>query len=255
MIPVIVRALSPRMADGERTHLGRAPIDMALALVQHEAYAAALTAAGGQVTVLAADDLLADCAFVEDVAVVLPELSLVCRPGAASRRPEAAQVAPFLPADRPRVDLAAGTLDGGDVLVVGRRIFVGLSTRTSPEGLAAFEAAVAPHGYAVIGVPVPGALHLKTAATALGPDRLLVNPAWVEPAAFEGFAILEVAEDEPFAANTLSLAGTLFTQAGAPGTFERLTRAGYAPVALEISEFAKAEAGLTCLSLIVPALG
>lgn len=243
------------MADGERTHLDRAPIDMTLALGQHAAYGAALAAAGAQVRTLPADDALADCAFVEDVAVILPELSLVCRPGAPSRRPEAAQVAPFLPDDRPRRSLSAGTLDGGDVLVVGRRIFVGLSTRTSPEGLAAFEAVVAPYGYRVIGVPVPGALHLKTAATAIAPDRLLVNPAWVEAAAFEGFAILEVAEDEPFAANTLTVGDTLFVQAGAPRTLARLAAAGFAPVELEISEFAKAEAGLTCLSLIVPAVG
>jgi dimethylargininase len=255
MTPVILRAPSPRMADGERTHLDRAPIDMTLALAQHAAYGAALAAAGGQVTILPADDALADCAFVEDVAVILPELSLVCRPGAPTRRPEAKQVAPFLPSDRPRLFLAAGTLDGGDVLVVGRRIFVGLSTRTSPEGLAAFEAVVAPHGYRVVGVPVPGALHLKTAATAIAPDRLLVNPAWVGASAFEGFAILEVAEDEPFAANTLTLGDTLFVQAGAPQTLARLVAAGYAPVELQISEFAKAEAGLTCLSLIVPALG
>jgi dimethylargininase len=255
MTPVILRAPSPRMADGERTHLGRAPIDMALAHAQHAAYGAALAAAGGRVQVLAADETLADCAFVEDVAVVLPELSLVCRPGALSRRPEAAQVAPFLPQDRPRLTLAAGTLDGGDVLVVGRRIFVGLSTRTSEEGLQAFKAVVAPHGYEVIGAPVPGALHLKTAATAIGPDRVLVNPAWVETSAFAGFATLEVAPDEPFAANTLTLGETLFVQAGAPRTRDRLLAAGYAPVELEISEFAKAEAGLTCLSLIVPALG
>lgn len=252
MTQVILRAPSPRMADGERTHLDRAPIDMALALVQHAAYGAAMTSAGARVEVIAADDALADCAFVEDVAVILPELSLVCRPGAASRRPEAAQVAPFLPADRPRLTLAEGTLDGGDVLVIGRRIFVGLSTRTSFKGLVAFEAAVSPHGYAVFGVPVPGALHLKTAATALAPDRLLVNPAWVEVSAFEGLAILEVAGEEPFAANTLSVGGVLFVQAGAPRTLSRLVDAGYGPVELAISEFAKAEAGLTCLSLIVP---
>lgn len=255
MTPVILRAPSPRMADGERTHLDRAPIDMALAHAQHAAYGAALTAAGGRVQVLAADEALADCAFVEDVAVILPELSLVCRPGAPSRRPEATQVAPFLPKDRPRLALAAGTLDGGDVLVVGRRIFVGLSTRTSSEGLAAFEAVVAPHGYRVSGVPVPGALHLKTAATAIAPDRLLINRAWVEASAFAGFATLEVAEDEPFSANTQTLGDTLFVQAGAPRTRDKLLAAGYAPKELEISEFAKAEAGLTCLSLIVPPAG
>lgn len=180
---------------------------------------------------------------------------MVLRPGAASRRAEVETVAAALPDDRPAVRLAAGTVDGGDVLTVGRRVFVGLSTRTDADGLAALAAALRPHGYSVEGVPVPGALHLKTAVTALDAETLAINPRWVDPAAFTGFRTLAVAQDEPFAANTLSLGGRLLVQAATPRTAERLAAAGYAPVPLDISEFAKAEAGLTCLSLIAPAKG
>jgi dimethylargininase len=254
MTSAIVRRPSPAMADGQRTHLGRAPIDGDLAQAQHAAYVAALEAAGAQVTVLPADPGLPDCAFVEDCAVILPELALVCRMGAAVRRPESPAVAAVLPADRPRLGLA-GEMDGGDVLILGRRIFVGRSSRTGREGIEAFEAAVALHGYRVIPVPVAGALHLKTAVTALDAETLLINPAWVEAEAFAGLRTLAIDNAEPFAANTLTLGGRLIVQAETPRTGEMLARAGYAPYPVAISEFAKAEAGLTCLSLIVPPSG
>ena len=249
MISAIVRRPSPAMADGQRTHLDRAPIDGDLALVQHDAYVAALQAAGAVVTVLPADAALADCAFVEDCAVILPELALLCRMGAPSRRPESPTVAAVLPADRACVQLP-GEMDGGDVLVVSRRIFVGRSSRTSSEGVAAFEAAVAPHGYRVSVVPMVGALHLKTAVTALDDETLLLNPAWAAADLFGGFRTLAIDPAEPFAANTLTVGGRLIVQAEAPRTAAILAGAGYAPHPVAISEFAKAEAGLTCLSLI-----
>ena len=253
MIRAILRRPSARMEGGERTHLDRAPIDPERALAQHDAYATALSAAGAEITVLAADDGLPDCAFVEDVAVILPELSVVLRPGAASRRGEVEAVARALPADRPVARLPAGTMDGGDVLVVGHRVFVGLSTRTSREGLEALAALLTPHGYWIDAVPVPGALHLKTAVTALDAETLAINPAWLDTAAFKGFRAITVAAGEPFAANTLTVGGRLFVQAATPRTAEAYAAAGFAPIALEIGEFAKAEAGLTCLSLIAPA--
>lgn len=252
MISAIVRRPSPAMAQGQRTHLDRAPIDGDLALVQHDAYVAALAAADAQVTILAGDAALPDCAFVEDCAVILPELALVCRMGAPARRLESPVVASALPGDRPSLVLA-GEMDGGDVLVVGRRIFVGRSSRTSPEGIAALEAAVAPHGYQVIPVPVAGALHLKTAVTALDAQTLLLNPAWVAADAFPGFRILAIDPAEPFAGNTLTVGDQLIVQAETPRTAAILAGAGYAPHPVAISEFAKAEAGLTCLSLIFAA--
>jgi dimethylargininase len=254
MIRAILRRPSSRMEGGERTHLDRAPIDPVLALVQHAAYAAALKAAGAEVTVLDGADDFPDCAFVEDVVITLPELCVVLNPGAASRRGEVEAVAAVLPGDRPVVRLVGGTMDGGDVLVVGRRIFAGLSTRTSREGIDALTAAVAAYGYRVTSVPVPGALHLKTAVTALDSQTLAINPAWIDAGAFPGFRQIPTARDEPFGGNTLTVGGRLFVQAATPRTAEAFAAAGFAPQALEIGEFAKAEAGLTCLSLIVPAI-
>ena len=253
MIRAILRRPSARMEGGERTHLDRAPIDPTQALAQHAAYAQALRDAGAEPSILHGADDLPDCAFVEDVAVVLPELSVILNPGAPSRRGEVEAVAAHLPTDRPAVRLMAGTMDGGDVLVIGHQIFAGLSTRTSREGLAAFAAMATPHRYEVTAVAVPGALHLKTAVTALDAETLAINPAWIDGAAFAGFRTLAVAYDEPFAANTLTVGGHLFVQAATPRTAEMFAAAGFAPHPVEIGEFAKAEAGLTCLSIIVPA--
>ncbi len=252
MIRAILRRPSARMEGGERTHVDRAPIDPALALAQHAAYAEALAAAGAEVLVLEGADDFPDCAFVEDVALTLPELCVVLKPGAASRRGEVEAVAAVLPADRPVMRLAAGTMDGGDVLVVGRKIFVGLSTRTNREAIEALAAGTAAHGYQVTRVPTPGALHLKTAVTALDAETLAINPHWIDAAAFAGFRQIATADGEPFGGNTLTVGGRLFVQAATPRTAEAFAAAGFAPHALEIGEFAKAEAGLTCLSLIVP---
>lgn len=251
-IRAILRRPSASMEGGERTHLDRAPIDPALALAQHDAYAAALAAAGAEVVMLEGADDLPDCAFVEDVALTLPELCVVLNPGAASRRGEVEAVAAVLPADRPIMRLAAGTMDGGDVLVVGRRIFAGLSTRTDREAIAALAGATAAHGYQVTGVAVPGALHLKTAVTALDAETLAINPDWIDATAFAGFRQIATAAGEPFGGNTLTVGGRLFVQAATSRTAEAFAAAGFTPHPLEIGEFAKAEAGLTCLSLIVP---
>ena len=252
MISALIRRPSAQMEGGERTHLGRSAIDRDLARRQHEAYAKALGATGLKVDVLEADDSLADCAFVEDMALILPEVSVLLRPGAPSRRAELPAVAAALPGDRPVLALPAGRMDGGDVLVVGRQIYLGQSTRTDSDGLAAMAALVEPLGYRVEGVPVPGALHLKTAVTGLDGETLLLNPDWIDECAFSGFRRLHVDPAEPFGANTLTLAGRTLVQASTPRTQAMLEGASFPTLALNISEFAKAEAGLTCLSLIVP---
>ena len=248
----ITRWPSPAMAEAELTHMARVPIDLALAGAQHAAYCAALAAAGCVVAELPVLAGHPDCAFVEDVAVILPEAVILCRPGAESRRGEAAAIVAALPTDRPlhRVE-APGTIDGGDVLVVGRDIFIGLSSRTNAEAIAAVTAATAGFGYKVIAVPVPGALHLKTAVTALADDLLVINPAWVDGAVF-GRRLLTVDPAEPFGANVLHAGTGMFHAAASPLTRARIIAAGFAVTPIDISEFAKAEAGLTCLSLIVP---
>jgi len=251
-VSVAVRAITrlPGALDrAELTHVDRVPVDMARAAAQHAAYRAALARAGAEVVVLPALEGHPDCCFVEDTAVILPELVIATRPGAMSRQGEVARIAPHLPADRPHVTIAApGTLDGGDVLVVGRDIFIGLTLRSNAEAVTQVANAAGAHGYRVTGVPLAKALHLKTAVSALADDLVLVNTDWLDPAIF-GRRHLASAPGEPFAANSLTVGGTVFHATG-PATLARLAAAGFAVEFLDISEFAKAEAGLTCLSLI-----
>jgi dimethylargininase len=248
----IIRRPSPALADGERTHMGRAPIDMGRATAQHIAYGEALERASYTVTVLPALDGYPDCSFVEDVALILPEIAIALHPGAASRIGEVDSIAAAVPADRPHAAIAApNRIDGGDILVVGQRIFVGLSARTTADGVASLATLVSPHGYQVRGIALGAALHLKTAVTALADDLLLYNPAWIDAASFAGFRALAIDPTEPFAANILRLPDRIFSQAMHPRTTAIVERAGFAVEVVDLSELAKAEAGLTCSSLII----
>jgi dimethylargininase len=249
MIHALTRLPSPALPDCELTHIAREPIDLARAGAQHAAYRAALEKAGAQITVLPALAGYPDSCFVEDTAVILPELVIRTRPGALSRQGEVSEIAPHLPADRPHVTIAApGTIDGGDVLVVGKDIFIGLTARSNADGVRQFREAAARFGYRTIGVPLAGALHLKTAASALADDLVLVNTDWLDPGIF-GRRHIASAPGEPFAANSLTVGSTVFHAAGS-ATAARIAAAGFTVVELDISEFAKAEAGLTCLSLV-----
>lgn len=251
----LTRRPSRRLADGERTHLERVPIDFALAEAQHGAYRDALARCGAELIDLPALEAHADAVFVEDAVLALPEVFVLCRPGAASRAAESELIAPHLPDDRPiiRLDTQA-TLDGGDVLRVGRTLFVGLSTRTNAAAIAALASAVSRFGYVVESVPLAGALHLKTAVTALAPDLLLMNAAWLASDTFWGWRRILVDPAEPFAANSLQIGAALFIQAAHRRTADRIAAAGFSVELLDISEFAKAEAGLTCLSVVIPAV-
>jgi dimethylargininase len=248
----LTRGISRSMAACELTHLPRTPIDLARAAAQHASYERALERLGYTVLRLDADDDLPDAVFVEDAAVVLDELAVVARPGAASRRAETLAVCEALASLR-RISriVPPGTLDGGDVLRVGRRLFVGRSGRTNEEGCRQLRALAGPLGYAVEPVPVDGCLHLKSAVTAVAPGTLLINPAWVAPRAFADFELIEVDAREPHAANAL-LAGTSVLYAdGFPHTTERLLAAGIDVRLLDLSEIAKAEGAVTCCSLLV----
>jgi dimethylargininase len=251
LLNAITRLPSRRMDACELSHLTRVPIDHVKALRQHAAYCRALIECGARVQVLAADDTLPDCAFVEDMALVLPELNVLCRSGAASRRGELAAIASALPGDRPTTRIEGpGTIDGGDVLVVGRRLFIGKTRRTNEQGIAALRILLEPHGYQISAVPVSGALHFKSACTALDSNTLLINRAWVDASLFEGFTLIDVADDEPFAANILTLAERVLVQAAHPVTAQAIEARGFRTIALDISEFSKAEAALTCMSLL-----
>jgi dimethylargininase len=256
----IVKRPAPSLAEHcELTYIEREPMSFALLESQHRAYRDALAAAGAEVVDLDADGALPDSVFIEDAAVVLDELALLTRPGTPTRRAEPERVAAELSKRRRRHERiqAPGTLEGGDVLRIGRRVFVGSSTRTDRAGIEQFAGIVHRYGYKAIHVEVRGSLHLKTACTALDDETLLLNPAWLDAAAFEGFDTIAVADDEPFAANVLRIGATLIANAAFPHTLERVRahaqRTGQRVLHVDISEFGKAEAGLTCMSLVFDA--
>lgn len=252
MLAAIVRDVSRSIERCELTHIAREPIDFTRATAQHEAYVAGLERNGVEVARLPADERFPDGCFVEDAAIVLDELAVMTMPGAASRRGELADVEAALRAFRREIARIAlpATLDGGDVLVFGRRVFVGRTTRTNEGGIAALRAALEPYGYSVAAVDVPGCLHLKSAVTALDADALLANRAWLDTAPFGATRFVDVDPAEPGAANVLRVGAELWAHPGYPRTFERLRGLGYPVVAMDISEFVKAEAALTCKSLL-----
>jgi dimethylargininase len=252
MLTAITRKVSPAITRCELTHLQREPIDVRLAERQHEAYERCLAGLGCRVVSLPAEPDMPDSVFVEDTAVVVSELAVMTRPGAESRRAEVPSMAQALARYRATVAIEApGTLDGGDVLCLGRRLLVGLSSRSNREGLEQLRSLLAPHGYRVEALEVRGCLHLKSAVTQVATDAVLVNPAWVDPTAFNGLRRIEVDTDEPHAANALLVAETVVCPTAFPRTAARLERAGVRIAVLDVSELAKAEGAVTCCSLIL----
>lgn len=248
----LTRDVSDAIANCELTHLARAPIDLGAARAQHRAYEQALNDAGYRVERLAAGPDLPDSVFIEDVAVVLPELAIVTRPGAAARRGEIPAVADALGRYRPlrRIE-APGTIDGGDVLTIGRRVYVGVSTRTNLDAIAQMRRILAPDGYSVFEVEVKGCLHLKSAVTALNDDVLLVNPAWLPRDPFVSFERLSIDPSEPMAANALRLSDRIVYPSAFPRTADRIAVRGFRLACVDVSELAKAEGAVTCCSLIL----
>lgn len=226
---------------------------MARAVTQHAAYEQALAALGCTVQRLPPEPALPDSVFVEDTAVVCDEVAIIARPGAASRRAEVDTVAAALAAHRPlaRID-APGTLDGGDVLRVGRRIYVGVSSRTNAEGVRQLRDILTPLGYVVQDVAVSGCLHLKTAVTEVARDTVLLNPDWIDAAPFEGLQCIAVDPSEPFAANALRVGDVLLCASAHPLTRRRIEDHGIEVCTVDADELAKAEAGLTCCSILIP---
>lgn len=252
-IIALTRDISPAIQRAELTHLARRPIDLEVARRQHEAYERALEGAGCTVQRLSTDSTMPDSVFVEDMAVVLDELAVIARPGAESRRAEVAAVAEAVGHYRPvrRIEGPA-TLDGGDVLVVGRTVFIGRSTRTNAAGLAQLRAIVRPLGYEVHATDVDGCLHLKSALTAIADDILLANRAWIPSADLGGFRVVDTDPEEPLGANALRLGDGVVYAAAFPRTRGLIERCGIRVVAVEMSEIAKAEGAVTCCSILIP---
>jgi dimethylargininase len=250
----ITRAVSSTIVGCELTHLEREPIDLVTARDQHRRYEDALRDAGISVTRAAPRDDLPDAVFVEDTALVLDEIAVMTRPGARRRRDEVASVREVLSRHRPLVSIEEpATLDGGDVLVLGRDVFVGLTARSSLAGVEQLRAILSPLGYVVRGVAVDGCLHLKSAVTRAGANTLVANPEWVDPASFPGWNVIPVDASEPRAGNVLWLGGGLTIVSDSfPNTNARLaTASGSRIVPVPASELAKAEGGVTCCSLLI----
>jgi len=248
----IVRPVSRSIIDCELTHLARSPIDYARASTQHKEYQSALKALGCELVTVSAADNLPDAVFVEDAAIVLDEVAVMTRPGAVSRRGELAGVERALAPFRPLMRIThPSTLDGGDVLLVGRRLFVGRSSRSNHNGIEQLRALVAPHGYDVQAVDLRGCLHLKSAVTAVANDTLLGNGDWVEREAFGDVKWIEVDPSEPHAANALHIENDVIYPKAYPRTAERMRAAGISLRLVDASELAKAEGGVTCCSLVV----
>jgi dimethylargininase len=247
----ITRDVSPGIEHCELTHLERQPIDVDVARAQHWQYESCLAELGCEVHRLPAEPDLPDSVFVEDTAIVLDELAIITRPGAESRRAETASVARALEAYRELHAIEPpGTLDGGDVLRVGRVLYVGLSSRSSREGIKQLRALVEPSGYTVQPVEITGCLHLKSAVTQVGENTLLVNRDWVDVGAFGGLELVDVAPSEQMGANALLIGQMVIYPSAYERTRERLEGLGIATRTVDASELAKAEGGVTCCSLI-----
>lgn len=243
---------SPKMAECLLTFVERSPIDYERALRQHTGYCDALRKCGAGVLVLDVNARHPDGVFIEDTAVVLDEVALITRPGAAARRDETAAIEIELRKYRTIERTASpATLEGGDVLRVGRTLLVGLSSRTNAAGAAALDAVARRFGYTVRIVAVHGSLHLKTACTALPDQRLLVNPAWVDVDALQGFEFVKVPAAEPWGANIACVGSNVVAAAEHAESNALLRQMGFAVCEVALDEFAKAEGGVTCLSLLM----
>jgi dimethylargininase len=233
---------------------GRRPvIDVARARAQHEAYRATLAETGYRIEIVAADPAHPDCPFIEDVAVVLDHVAVVTRPGAEARRGEIEPVATALAAARSlrRIE-PPGTLDGGDVLVVGRTLYVGRSRRTNQDGIDQLAAIATEGGYGTVAVDVDRVLHLKSAVSLLDDETVLIGIGAVDPSAFADMRQIRKAEADLHLASTLRLRdGRLLMTHNAHATAERVAAAGFDVAPIDMSEFQAADGGLTCLSILV----
>jgi dimethylargininase len=251
MLTAITRQVSPSIVHCELTHLPRVEIDYEIARQQHRQYEDLLTGLGCQLISLAPEADFPDSVFVEDVAVILDEIGILARPGPDSRRSEVASIAPVIGEYRElRAIEPPGTLEGGDVLRIGRTLYVGLSGRTNSQGLDQLRSHAEGFGYSVTPIPVKDCLHLKSAVSQVDPETLLINPGWVDGGVFSGFQLLEIDLREPYAANGLLVGDSLIYPQSFPRTAERLVRQGVQLEPVDVSELQKAEGAVTCCSLV-----
>jgi dimethylargininase len=251
----ITRQISRAFENCELTHLQRQPIDIPLARQQHQTYIEALKILGCQVQVMPEEPHLPDSVFVEDTAVVFDDIAILTRPGAVSRRPETDRVSDILQNYRQvKAIQAPGTVDGGDVLCIRKKVYVGLSSRTNFTAISQMQAILSPYGYELVSITMRGGLHLKSAVTKIAQDTLLMNSAWVDAAVFGDMQILTVDPLEPQSANALWIGEGVIYPLNFPRTWQKvgnfLDKRGMQLLGVDISELQKAEGAVTCCSLV-----
>ena len=251
MLVAITREVSPSISKCELTHIPRQEINVEVARSQHLQYENVLRDLGCQVKRLSAEPNLPDSVFIEDTAIVLNEMAIIARSGVASRREETTSVAEALKVYRKIFPITPpGTIDGGDVLQIGRMVFVGDTSRTNELGIEQLIDFVSPYEYEVIVVQVEGCLHLKSAVTLVGEETLLINRSWVDTKLLRAKEYIDIDPTEPYAANALFVGGELVYPMTFPQTLRRLRDRGISVRVVDISELQKAEGGVTCCSLI-----
>jgi dimethylargininase len=251
MLTAITRAVSSALANCELSFIDRKPIDIEKARAQHHAYELLLEKLGARVVSLPEQSDLPDSMFVEDTAVVLDEIAIICPLGTETRRKEAPSIAVALEQFRKLAHVKLpGALEGGDVLRVGKKIFVGFTARSNPEGIRQLAVIAATFGYDLTAVPVTGCLHLKSAVTYLGKNTLLGNRSWFDWKRLFGLDWIDVHPAEPHAANALAINDAIVFPASFPQTAALIREKGFRVELLDISELQKAESGLTCSSLL-----
>ncbi len=251
MLTAITREINTAIGRCELTFLPRANIDTSVALQQHRQYQTALSSLGCEIVTVPTEPGLADSVFIEDTAIVLDEIAVICRPGAASRRLEIAGVEGILQKFRSTVSIQPpGTLDGGDVLRIGKIIYAGLSTRSNQSGIEQLSNIVSDYGFSVETVETTNCLHLKSAVSEVAPGSLLINSDWIDPSAVGDFELIDVDKEESHAANALLVAGRVIYPSSFPRTMKKLVARGIEVMPVDMSELQKAEGAATCCSLI-----
>jgi len=254
MLTAITRKVSPALAKCELSFIERKPIDMEKARAQHRAYEELLSKLGAHVVSLPEEAELPDSMFVEDPAIVLDEVAVICPLGTEARRKEGPSIAAALEKFRKLAHVKLpGTLEGGDVLRAEKRVFVGITARSNPEGIRQLATILEHFRYELTAVPVTGCLHLKSAVTHLGGNTLLANRGRFDWGRMNGFEWVDVDPSEPHAGNALTIGDTIMFPASFPKTQARIETRGFKVMALDIAELQKAESGLTCSSLIFEA--
>ena len=250
---VIVRKPCKAVCDGitSAPELGQPIYEKALA--QHEKYIEALKKCGVEVTVLEADERYPDSCFVEDPALITRKCAIITNPGAASRNGEKDEiigaVRKFFPEDKIEYIKDPGTLEGGDVMMVGDTFYVGLSARTNAEGIKQLGEILNKYGLECVQVPLEKVLHLKTGVNYLENNNMLVSGEFIDKPEFAKYNKIVIPEEEAYAANCIWVNGTVIVPEGYPAVLKAVQDAGYETLVVDTSEFRKIDGGLSCLSL------